>query len=234
MNINEFITELEKLDIILTEIQLKQLETYYELLVEWNEKINLTAITEKNQVYLKHFYDSLTIIKALDLNEENTLCDVGTGAGFPGLVLKIVYPHIQVTLVDSLNKRVNFLNEVINTTNLEGIKAVHARAEEFALNHRSEFDITTARAVSKLNVLLEFCIPLTKVGKYFIALKANIEDEIEQANKALKVLNSEVEKIIEFNLPYEDSHRTIIKIRKNKENNPIYPRNYRDITKRPL
>ena len=170
MNKKEFIQEINKLGIQLTDEQLHQLDKYYQLLIEWNKVMNLTGITEEKEVYLKHFYDSLTIAKVIDLTKEKSLCDVGSGAGFPGMVLKIVFPNLKVTLVDSLNKRIKFLTEVAKELNLKDIALVHARAEDFAKNNREKFDVVTARAVAPINVLLEYCLPLTKVGKYFIAL----------------------------------------------------------------
>ena len=174
MNKNKFIEELKKINIVLDEKQLNQLEKYYELLVEYNKVMNLTGITEKEEVYLKHFYDSLTIIKVIDLKNVNSLCDIGTGAGFPGLVLKIVFPNLKVTLLDSLNKRINFLNTVIEELKLENIETIHARAEEYAILNRNKFDITTSRAVAHLSILLEYAIPITKENGYFIPLKGNI------------------------------------------------------------
>mgnify|MGYP004686378451 FL=1 len=196
MNKKEFIQEINKLGIQLTDEQLHQLDKYYQLLIEWNKVMNLTGITEEKEVYLKHFYDSLTIAKVIDLTKEKSLCDVGSGAGFPGMVLKIVFPNLKVTLVDSLNKRIKFLTEVANELNLKDIALVHARAEDFAKNNREKFDVVTARAVAPINVLLEYCLPLTKVGKYFIALKGNISQEIILLNNSLtkkggKLINSQ-------------------------------------------
>ena len=234
MNQDSFIKALVDLNIFITEDQLKQLYKYYELLVEKNKVMNLTGITEVDQVYLKHFYDSLTLNKIIDLKNVNSLCDVGTGAGFPGLVIKILFPHINVTLVDSLNKRINFLNEVINELKLEGIEAIHARAEEFAIKNREKYDVVTARAVTTLNVLSEFCLPLVKKNKYFIPMKANINNEIEESNRALKVLGGKIEKIIEFKLPVENSNRTLVLIKKEVKTNNKYPRKFSEIKKRPL
>ena len=226
MNQDRFILELSKLNINITELQLKQLERYYELLIEYNKVMNLTGITEKEEVYLKHFYDSLTIAKVIDLNNYQTLCDVGTGAGFPGLVLKILYPNLKVTLLDSLNKRLNFLNVVIKELNLKDVEVVHSRAEEY----NKKFDITIARAVAPLNILLEYCIPLTNVNGYFIAMKG----KNEEANNALLKLDSEITEINSFLLPIENSDRTIIKIKKLKETNKKFPRKYSEIKKNPL
>lgn len=234
MNINDFIENLKKINININEIQLKQLEKYYELLIEYNEKMNLTGITEKEQVYLKHFYDSLTINKIIDLNTVESLCDVGTGAGFPGLVIKILFPKINVTLVDSLNKRIDFLNVVIKELNLVGIDTLHDRIEDFGRKTREKYDVVTARAVASLNILLEYCLPLVKSGKYFIPLKANISREILEIDRAKKELNCELIDNLEFLLPYESSTRTILKFEKLKETPKKYPRPYSQIKKKPL
>lgn len=233
MPINDFIEELKKIGIILNDNQLNQLEQYYELLVEKNKVMNLTGIVEKEEVYLKHFYDSLTIVKSIDLNKISNLCDIGTGAGFPGLVLKIVFPQLKVVLLDSLNKRVDFLNNVINTLNLKNIEVIHTRAEEYALSHRNSFDVTTARAVANLSILLEYAIPMTKVGGYFIALKGNVREELEDSKNALKELNTTFIDLCEFSLPVENSIRSICKFQKNGDVKK-YPRKYSEIKKRKL
>lgn len=233
MPINDFIEELKKIGIILNDNQLNQLERYYESLVEKNKVMNLTGIVEKEEVYLKHFYDSLTIVKSIDLNKISNLCDIGTGAGFPGLVLKIVFPQLKVVLLDSLNKRVDFLNNVINTLNLKNIEVIHTRAEEYALSHRNSFDVTTARAVANLSILLEYAIPMTKVGGYFIALKGNVREELEDSKNALKELNTTFIDLCEFSLPVENSIRSICKFQKNGDVKK-YPRKYSEIKKRKL
>ena len=233
MPINDFIEELKKIGIILNDNQLNQLERYYELLVEKNKVMNLTGIVEKEEVYLKHFYDSLTIVKSIDLNKISNLCDIGTGAGFPGLVLKIVFPQLKVVLLDFLNKRVDFLNNVINTLNLKNIEVIHTRAEEYALSHRNSFDVTTARAVANLSILLEYAIPMTKVGGYFIALKGNVREELEDSKNALKELNTTFIDLCEFSLPVENSIRSICKFQKNGDVKK-YPRKYSEIKKRKL
>ncbi len=233
MPINDFIEELKKIGIILNDNQLNQLERYYELLVEKNKVMNLTGIVEKEEVYLKHFYDCLTIVKSIDLNKISNLCDIGTGAGFPGLVLKIVFPQLKVVLLDSLNKRVDFLNNVINTLNLKNIEVIHTRAEEYALSHRNSFDVTTARAVANLSILLEYAIPMTKVGGYFIALKGNVREELEDSKNALKELNTTFIDLCEFSLPVENSIRSICKFQKNGDVKK-YPRKYSEIKKRKL
>ncbi len=233
MNKEEFIEELKKLNIVLTNIQFEQLDKYYELLVEWNNKINLTRIIEKEEVYLKHFYDSITLIKAIDLNKNIKVCDIGTGAGFPGIVLKIVFPNLDITLVDALEKRVKFLNLVIKELNLNNIIAIHDRAENFIKENREKFDLITCRAVSKLNVISELCIPGVKVNGYFIPMKANIEEEIENT-KYLNLLNSKLENIISFKLPKEESIRNLVIIKKIGNTNIMYPRTYDKIKKKPL
>ena len=231
MKIEEFIIEVEKLGIDLTEEQLKKLEHFYELLISWNEKMNLTRITEKEEVYLKHFYDSLTLTKVVDLKDVETLCDVGSGAGFPGIVLKIVFPNLKITLIDSLQKRVNYLNAISKELELKDIVAIHTRCEDYAKINREKFDIVTARAVANLKVLSELCIPMVKVNGYFIAMKANVEDEIKESKNILNELSSKIEEVNEFNLPKEESKRTLIKIKKTKETNIKYPRTIDKIRK---
>lgn len=233
MTENEFIKELEKLNIVVSDTQTNQLKQYYELLVMWNEKMNLTGITDKKEVYLKHFYDSLTISKVIDLKKEKTLCDIGTGAGFPGLVLKIIYPHLNITLVDALNKRINFLNEVIKKLKLDKIETVHARIEEYGIKNRELFDVVVARAVAPLNVLLEYAIPVTKTNKYFIAMKGST-DELSISQHALEELSTKTVENIKFLLPYEESSRTILKFQKLGNTSKKYPRKNVDIKKKPL
>ena len=224
MNLALFIEETKKLGITLTDLQLEKLNQFYELLISWNQKMNLTRITEKEDVYLKHFYDSLTLSKVIDLNQDLTLCDVGSGAGFPGIVLKICFPNLKITLLDSLQKRVNYLNEIIKELDLKDIEAIHTRAEEYAKQNREKFDIVTARAVANLKMLSELCIPMVKVNGLFIAMKANIEEEIENSTEILKKLDSKIEKIETFYLPIENSIRNIILIEKLKPTNTLYPR----------
>ncbi len=233
MTENEFIKYLDELGIDVDDDKLNKLEKYYEMLIEYNKVMNLTGITEKKQVYLKHFYDSLTIMKVIDLNTCDTLCDIGTGAGFPGMVIKIFYPHIKLTLVDSLNKRIKFLNDVIHNLGLKDIETIHSRIEDYAHNNKNKFDIVTARAVAPLNILLEYAIPITKINAYFIALKGKSEESNIYKN-ALKVLNSEIIEINHFKLPIEDSDRTIYKIVKKGKINNKYPRNPSEIKKNML
>lgn len=224
MNLDLFIEETKKLGIELTSQQLEKLNQFYELLISWNQKMNLTRIIEKEDVYLKHFYDSLTLSKVIDLKQDLTLCDVGSGAGFPGIVLKICFPNLKITLLDSLQKRVNYLNEIIKELDLKNIEAIHTRAEDYAKQNREKFDIVTARAVANLKILSELCIPMLKVNGLFIAMKANIEEEIENSTEILKKLDSKIEKIETFYLPIENSIRNIIMIQKQKITNNLYPR----------
>ena len=206
MTKEEFIEELAKLGIVLTEDQEQKLEHFYNLLLEWNQKINLTRIIEKEDVYLKHFYDSLTIVKVIDLNKVETLCDVGSGAGFPGVVLKIVYPNLKVTLVDSLQKRVNYLNTIIKKLNLTEIKAIHIRSEDL----KEKYDVVTARAVANISKLTSYTMHLLKKDGQLIAMKGDIEKELTK--EVYKELNSKykIVKIEEFTLPKENSTRSII------------------------
>ena len=234
MEINEFIEAVTKLKIKITQLQLSQLEEYYNLIVEYNKVMNLTGITIKKDVYLKHFYDSLTICNVINLENEETLCDIGTGAGFPGIVLKICFPNLKITLIDSLNKRIDFLNVVINKLELKNIVAIHSRAEEFALKNKEKFDVVTSRAVANLRVLLELCIPLVKVNKYFISMKANCEEEISDSKNALIKLSSKIESNYKFSLPIEKSTRTILKIKKIAQTPDLFPRKYSEIKKKPL
>ncbi len=233
MNEKEFITELNKLNIEVTPLMLERLEKYYNLLIEYNQKINLTRITEKQDVYLKHFYDSITLIKAIDLNQNLKVCDIGTGAGFPGLVLKIVFPNLQITLVDALNKRINFLNIVIKELNLKNINTVHDRAEIFIRKNNETYDLITCRAVSKLNIISELCIPGLKINGYFIPMKANIDEEIKNT-KYLQTLGAKIENIITFKLPKQEINRNLIIIKKIRKTDNNFPRNYDKILKHPL
>ncbi len=234
MTEDRFYKELELLGISLSDIQKKQFEDYYKLLVEWNQKMNLTGITEKEQVYLKHFYDSATLVKVIDLNKEDTLCDIGTGAGFPGVVLKILFPNLKVTLVDALNKRILFLNHVIEILKLKNIETVHARAEEYAKEHREKFDVVTSRAVSSLSTLIEYSVPIVKVGKYFIPMKGDIAQEIKASERSIGLLSVKLECQEKFVLPVENSTRTILKFRKEKSSHVKYPRKFSEMKKNPL
>ena len=202
-------------------------------MIEWNSKINLTRITEEKEVYLKHFYDSITLIKSIDLNQNLEVCDLGTGAGFPGIVLKIMFPKLKITLVDALNKRITFLKIVIEKLNLKEIEAIHERGEEFIRKNRNRFDFITCRAVSKLNVISEICTPGLKINGYFIPMKAQLDEELKNIDFIDK-LGLSLERIVSFKLPKEDSIRNLVVLKKIKEANIIYPRNYDKIIKNPL
>ena len=214
MTIEEFIKEVEKLGFKVTDKELSQLDTIYKTLIDTNKTMNLTRITDKENVYLKHFYDSLTLAKVYDLNKSQTLCDIGTGAGFPGLVLKIFYPNLDITLVDSLQKRVNYLNKLIEKLNLKGIKAYHNRAEDL-IKERKKFDIVTARAVANLSKLLLWTMPLINKNGSFLAMKGNVEEELNLAKDIMKKNNWYVNKKEVFHLPNKEDIRTILEI-KNK------------------
>lgn len=233
MNKEEFIIALRELEINLTDEMLEKLDVYYKLLIEYNLHTNLTRITEEKEVYLKHFYDSLTLIKAVNL-EKQTLLDVGTGAGFPGMVLKIVFPDLKITLVDSLNKRIVFLNSVIEKLNLKNIEAIHARAEEYAVNNKEKFDIVTSRAVANLNILSELCIPMVKLHGYFIPMKAEVESELNESKRAIKTLGGVLKETVIFSLPKDAGLRTLLQIEKISKTSDKYPRKFNEIKKKPL
>lgn len=233
MHKEEFKEALKKLEIDLTDEQLSKLDIYYKMLIHYNSNVNLTRITDEKEVYLKHFYDSLTLAKAIKLDNQ-TLLDVGTGAGFPGMVLKIVFPNLKVTLVDALNKRILFLNSVIEKLKLKEIKAIHARAEEFATTNKESFDIVTSRAVASLNILSELCLPMVIVGGSFIPMKANAENEIILSAKAIQTLGGVIKETIIFELPYNAGTRTLINIKKIDKTSNKYPRKFSEIKKKPL
>ena len=233
MNKDEFIKELAKLDIYLTEKQFQELEEYYNLLVEENKKYNLTSITEKEDVYLKHFYDCLTISKIIKLDNQS-ICDIGAGAGFPGLVLKIAYPNLNVTLLDSTAKKCNFLKMVINKLDFKNIEVINERAEIYSKNNREKFDIVTSRAVAPLKHLLEYSVPLLKVNGLFISMKGNIDKEITNIDNYEKKLSIELKEKLEFYLPKENSLRTLIKYKKKSKTDKKYPRKYSDIKKKDI
>lgn len=239
MELNEFCKEIEKksskIDINLDNEICNKLYNYMNLLLEWNEKINLTAITDEKEIILKHFIDSFTINKFI--NSGDIMLDIGTGAGFPGLPIKIIRPEVDVFLMDSLNKRINFLNEVIESLQLKNIEAFHSRAEEMAKNNkfREKFDVVTSRAVAKLNILLEYMLPYTKINGKCLCMKGpNIEEEIKEAEKALKILGGEIEKIEKIILPDSNIERKIIIIRKKSATPLKYPRKAGMPTKEPL
>lgn len=234
MENNLFLESLEKMNIHLTEVQKEQLETYYTLLVEWNQKMNLTGITEKKDVYLKHFYDSATICHIINLNDVQSLCDIGTGAGFPGMVLKILFPKLEVTLIDSLHKRIQFLQFVSKSLSLKKITIIESRAEDYAKSHREKFDVVTSRAVAPLPILMEYSVPLVKEQGHFIPMKAKVEEELKQIHTAIQALHVTLEDELYFLLPIENSQRSLLKFRKNKVTNIKYPRKYSEIKKHPL
>ena len=239
MDYNQFSDKLisigKQINVDINEEQANKFYKYMELLLEWNEKMNLTAITEPDEVILKHFIDSITVEKYI--NKEAKIIDVGTGAGFPGIPLSIIRNDLNITLMDSLNKRIRFLDEVIEKNNLINVDTVHSRAEELARNtdYREKFDVATSRAVASLNVLLEYMVPFVKVGGYCICMKgSNVDEELDNAKKALDVLNCKVEKVERFNLPGSDYGRNIIIIKKIGKTSKKYPRKPGTPAKEPL
>ncbi len=217
----------EDVEIMLTDTQKKQFLKYYEILVEWNKVMNLTAITEFSEVLVKHFVDSLSIAKAVDMSKVQSVIDVGTGAGFPGIPLKIAFPHLQITLLDSLKKRIGFLNEVIGQLGLEQIQTIHGRAEEYARKkeHRENYDLCVSRAVANLATLSEYCLPYVKQNGMFIPYKSGkIQEELQKAEKALKLLGGEVQEVCKFNLADTDMSRSLVIIKKQKQTPKKYPR----------
>ncbi len=239
MNFEDFKNEMEinlkVLGIVLSNEQIKNFYDFMNLLIEKNKVMNLTGITDPKEVVLKHFIDSLTVLKYI--NKDDKMIDVGTGAGFPGMPLKIAENSLVITLLDSLNKRINFLNEVIEKVDLDKIKTIHGRAEELGQNkeYREMFDIATSRAVAPLNILLEYMLPFVKVGGKCICMKgSNCDEEIENAKNAIKIFGGEIEKIEKFNLPNSDNNRTILLIKKVKKTGRQYPRKAGIPTKSPL
>lgn len=229
----EFVELLKNKGIVLSEKQITQFDKYFKTLVEWNEKINLTAITDENDVYLKHFYDSITIAFDFEFNQQS-IVDVGAGAGFPSIPLKIVYPDLKVTIVDSLTKRITFLNHLFQELDLTDCKAISIRAEDYAKDNREKCDIVMARAVAKLSILDELCLPLVKVDGYFLALKGlKAAEELDEAKKGINVLGGKIEKIVDFKLSNDD-HRSNIIIKKVKSTPSKYPRMFAKIKKQPL
>lgn len=233
----QFEKDLKALNINLTEKQIEQFLIYYEMLIEWNEFMNLTAITEYEDVMKKHFIDSISLIKAFDVSKSSKVIDVGTGAGFPGLALKIAYPNLQVTLLDSLNKRIKFLDEVIKRLSLVDIDTIHGRAEDFAKPDklREKYDLCVSRAVANLATLSEYCLPFVKVGGKFISYKSEkITEEAEAAGKAISILGGKVENQIEFTLPDSDIYRNFFIIDKVRNSPLKYPRKAGLPAKEPL
>lgn len=235
---NNVLTEkVKELSIVLNDKQIQQFEQYYNILVEWNKVMNLTAITEYEEVVEKHFLDSLTIVNAIHVEKIETLIDVGTGAGFPGIPLKIAFPHLKVTLLDSLNKRIKFLDEVIDLLELNDIKAIHGRAEDYAkqAEYREQYDICVSRAVANLATLSEYCLPYVKVDGLFVPYKSGeIDEELKSSEKAVSILGGKVEEVVKFQLPGTDIGRSFVKIHKIKETKKKYPRKAGMPTKEPL
>ncbi|WP_303766033.1 16S rRNA (guanine(527)-N(7))-methyltransferase RsmG [Abiotrophia defectiva] len=238
MNPETFIAQCAAHGLVLNDQQIAQFERYFQLLVEWNEKMNLTAITQREEVYLKHFYDCLMVLWNMPLEDYALqLCDVGAGAGFPSIPLKIAHPELQVTIVDSLQKRLTFIEHLAEELGLEGVSCVHGRAEDVGQNpaYRGQFDIVTARAVASLNVLAEYCLPLVKIGGQFLALKAQKSDqELEEARAAISILGAKLIKVTEDQLPVEAADRRYILIQKTKETPNKYPRKAGKPAKNPI
>ena len=236
--IKDYVEQITEGQVLLTDVQMAQFEQYYDRLIEKNKVMNLTAITEREDVILKHFIDSLALARYVKLWEkEYKIIDVGTGAGFPGIPLKISFPNLQVTLFDSLNKRIKFLQEMIDTLKLKEITAVHGRAEEGARdkNMREKYDFAVSRAVANMAVLSEYCIPFVKVGGYFIPYKTGtVEEEITQGKKAIQILGGKIEKIEKLMLPDSDISRSFVFIKKEKQTPKAYPRKAGTASKQPL
>lgn len=228
---------MDRLQIETNENMLEQFDLFYHLLVEWNKVMNLTGITEYEEVVEKHFADSLSLARFLDLNKIHTVIDVGTGAGFPGIPLKIAFPHLKVVLLDSLNKRINFLNEVIAKLDLREIHTIHGRAEEYARKpeYREQFDLCVSRAVSNLSVLSEYCIPYIQVGGIFVPYKSGeIDEEVAASRKAVDILGGQIDHVEKFQLPDTDIHRSFVFINKIKNTQKKYPRKAGTPAKEPL
>ena len=229
--------KLKELNIQINEIQKKQFDTFYSMLVEWNKVMNLTGITEYEEVIEKHFVDSLSIVNIFDLYEINTVIDVGTGAGFPGIPLKIAFPHLKITLLDSLNKRIHFLDSVIDELKLDGIYTIHGRAEDFAKkdDYRERYDLCVSRAVANLSTLSEYCLPYICVGGMFISYKSgDVDDEVLESKKAISILGGKLDNVVKFQLPGTDINRSFIKIEKIKNTGKKYPRKAGLPSKEPL
>lgn len=236
-NTDQFVKDIEALGLSISEYQLDQFMRYYDLLTEWNSFMNLTAITEFDEVCKKHFVDSVSLCKAFDLSKEQTLIDVGTGAGFPGIPLKIMFPTLKITLLDSLGKRIKFLNEVISVLGLKNIEAIHGRAEDYAKPalFREKFDFCVSRAVANLATLSEYCLPFVKRDGYFVSYKSDrIMEEKSAAEHAIFVLGGVIDREVDFNLPDSDIYRNLCIIRKQKNTPSKYPRKAGTPSKEPI
>ena len=234
---NRLIENMKMISVELTDKQVSQFIKFYEMLVEWNKVMNLTGITEYDEVVMKHFVDSLSIVKIDGLDGVKSIIDVGTGAGFPGIPLKIAFPEIKITLLDSLNKRINFLNAVIKELGLEDIETIHGRAEDFAkkTEYREQYDLCVSRAVANLSTLSEYCLPYVKVGGRFIPYKSGeIDEELNNSKKAVQILGGKIEDVVKFQLPDTDIGRSFVKIKKNKNTAKKYPRKAGLPAKEPL
>jgi len=232
-----FESKLNALGISLTSRQQEQFVQFYELLVEWNKVMNLTGITEYEEVNEKHFIDSLSLVQAIDIDKVQTVIDIGTGAGFPGIPLKIAFPHLKIVLLDSLNKRINFLNTVIDELGLTEITTIHGRAEDYAkrAEYREQFDLCVSRAVANLSTLSEYCLPYVKTGGMFIPYKSGeIDDEVQQAKKAIHILGGKLDEVIKFQLPDTEISRSFVKINKVQNTAKKYPRKAGLPAKEPL
>ncbi len=233
----QWLSDLKHNGIDLTQEQLEQFEIYYELLVDWNQRVNLTAITDREQVFYKHFFDSLSLSFCVSLENEVKLADIGSGAGFPGVPLAIAFPNIKVTIVDSLQKRITFLEHLIERLNLKHVQCIHGRAEEIGRNenYREQFNLVTARAVARLQVLNEYCLPFVKVGGLFAAMKAvDVKKEIVEASRSLQLLGGKMERTYQFQLPFEQARREIVVVKKIKPTPKKYPRKPGMPAKQPL
>ena len=231
------IENMKMISVELTDKQVSQFIKFYEMLVEWNKVMNLTGITEYDEVVMKHFVDSLSIVKVNGFDNVTSIIDVGTGAGFPGIPLKIVFPEVKITLLDSLNKRIKFLNAVIDELELENIETIHGRAEDFSKkeDYREQYDLCVSRAVANLATLSEYCLPYVKEDGYFLPYKSgDIKEEAANSKKAVKILGGSIEDIISFEIPDTDMARTILKIHKTKATPKRFPRKAGLPTKEPI
>lgn len=227
----------QEMGIVLDGEQRQQFVDFYEYLVEKNKVMNLTGITEFDEFIDKHYIDSLSIVNVVDMHQVQSAIDVGTGAGFPGIPLKIAFPHLKITLLDSLNKRINFLNEVVETLGLENVETCHGRAEDFGhrKEYREQYDLCTSRAVANLSTLSEYCVPFVKIGGQFVSYKSgNVDNELRESEKAIRILGGEIGKVCSFVLPETDFARTLVPIKKIKSTGKKYPRKAGTPSKEPL